>query len=827
MVSIPGVPYANPNVFSEGEVISTGLSIPSNNRVLCVVGEGARREVIVNFAAGNGADGWNSTYTSTNSGTDGRHFLLNHYPIISNRMKLYKNGVLLTGLEEVIDSSPFSALYDYRVNTNLGQIELQSAHLVDQGGEYYVPYGANVGDGYISSLTLTDANAPTETWTIRCGSVRRDILGNPIDGYARFTARGSVSGSILDGYGNPVIWISDGTIRTNGILSFAINEGTTTPFDTGDTFTVMVESGVLKAGDNLLAEYIATLDINDPEFFGDMDSVVAKHGLASTTNTVTLGCQLAFANGASGVLCCEAAPPIPRRSWYTVMEQADGGASVDDCKFILPPGVHPSNDSEVKFMLVNTTTDVETQILPNKVDFQNPTYTGTAGEALFITTAPAYSYTVVRDTYVKHESVDLVITPVAGGGPTWYADISSATITFDLSDVSATTSIYIYDATNPLNNGTFPVISVASGALRISSVAGAFVAETDVSFREFDTSESDSSYILITQDLALTSTQGLRVGVIDNRDATFYDANWTEAFEKLESFELDILCPFPTQTKSAIIQSALQHCLSMSRIKNRKERVLFTGAIQGLLPNNVTGVTPAAVEDIGVLEGIQGDDPLEILAGSVEDLTNYSVSDAFGGTYRCVYHYPDRIVVSISGSNTYVDGMYMAAAHGGLLSGTGNVAIPSTNKTLAGFSILRDRTYSTTVSENITRAGICLVEPILGGGRIVWGKTTSQSGYVEEQEISVVFIRDKVAKDARLACQGFIGQPESTTFGITLGARINSLCLSFISQRIITKFADIKVVRDAVDPTQWDVSFKVQPVYPVNFIFIKFSLGII
>ena len=825
MISIPGVAYANPGVFSEGEVLTTGLSIPANQRVLCIVGEGKRREVLVNFAAGNGQDGFNPpTSTSpgytTSTGSDGRHFTLSHYPLISNRLELYKNGVLLSGVEDAIDTSSFSYLFDYRVDINLGHIELQTAHLVDQGGAYYRAYGANVGNGTIDSLTLEDVNAPTETWSLRCSAVRRDIGGNPIDGYAKFVANGSVSGVVLDGYGAPVLWQSDGTIRSNGILSFAINEGTVA-FEVGDNFIINVESGVLSAGDNLTANYIATLDINDPELFIDMDSLAQKHGTPSTTNTLSLGAQLAFANGSPGVLACQAAPGMPRRSWFTAVEQASGNDGYDDCMFPLPAGVIPDADSDVKFLVINTVTGAQTQILPNKVDFYNPSYSTHGGRNSFINTHAPYSYTVIMSDFVKNEAQDATIT--VGGHSDGY--ISSDTITFDLSDIGANIEIEIYDATHPGNNGWFTVLGVSGGVLRISGTT--FAGETSVRFREYDTSQSDSAYILITKDLYLSSTQGLSVGVIDERDASFYDANWTTALEKLESFELDILNVFPTQTKSAIIQSAMQHCLNMSRIKNRKERVLFTGAIQGLTPDNVTGVKLAAVEDIGILEGIQGDDPAEILAGNIEDLANYSIPDAFGGTYRCVYHYPDRIVVALNGSNTYVDGMYLGAAHGGLLSATGNVAIPSTNKTLAGFSILRDRVYSTLVSENITKAGITLVEPVLGGGRIVWGKTTSQSGYPEEEEISIVFIRDKVAKSARLACQGFIGQPESPTFPITLQARINSLCLGFVSQELITKYANIVVKRDDVDPRQWNVRFAIMPVYPIDFIYIKFSLGII
>jgi hypothetical protein len=191
-----------------------------------------------------------------------------------------------------------------------------------------------------------------------------------------------------------------------------------------------------------------------------------------------------------------------------------------------------------------------------------------------------------------------------------------------------------------------------------------------------------------------------------------------------------------------------------------------------------------------------------------------------------LYFYPDRIVVSISGSNTFVSGFYLAAAAGGWLAGVGNVAIALTNKTLSGFTILNDRAFNTTVSENLTRAGICLVEPVLGGGRVVWGKSTSQSGYIEEDEMSITFIRDKIAKDTRLGTRGFIGLVESPSFGTSLQTRIISLLKSFAGQGLITNYGNIKVKRNNVDPRQWDVLFSVQPAYTINWIYIRFSMGV-
>ena len=351
-----------------------------------------------------------------------------------------------------------------------------------------------------------------------------------------------------------------------------------------------------------------------------------------------------------------------------------------------------------------------------------------------------------------------------------------------------------------------------------------YITETAVNFRLVDNTQQ-SAFILLTKDLKVPAGYGLRVTYIDEKDATFYDAGWISALEKLEAFELDVLVPLPKQTISAIFGNCKQHCLKMSQIKNRKERVLLIGAITGLTWQNVTGVNPAAVEDIGVLEGIQGDTATEILAGETEDLTNYSVPDAFGNTYRVSYMYPDRIVVSISGSNTYVDGFYLAAAYGGWLAASGNINVPSTNKTLSGFSILRDRTFNQTVLENLVKAGVVVVEPVLGGGRILWGLTTSQSGFIEEQELSIVAIRDYISKTSRTAMQGFVGSAESPTFLTSLNTRLFAVVNSYVNQNLITKYADVKVVRDSVDSRQYNCTFRVMPNYPCNWIYIKYQVG--
>ncbi|MCK9567781.1 hypothetical protein M0R72_02375 [Candidatus Pacearchaeota archaeon] len=816
--NIPGGSSVVPGTYSETRTIQRGVSVPVGNRLAVLIGEGLKEEVLVGSANGKGNDGFDLTYTTTN-GSDGRHFLLGKgqsavAPVVVNRTRLFKNGIELKVFEHPVAIGDTFFGYDAEVDPSTGQILLLGASLVDQGGRQYLPSASNSGTGTISGLALVDDNAPPETWTIRCSSIRRDSGGLPVDGYAKFIARGSVSGTILDGYGNQITWQSNGQVVSNGVLSFSISEGGS-PFIEGDNFIVKVQSGTLVSGDSLSARYISWLDLNIPEFFSDLNAVISKHGQPSATNRISLGAQLTWANSTPGVYTIQAKPSIPRRVSYSLVTSSDGHNDIDDVTFHLPLGVTPDVDSNINFFVTDPVTKVETQIIPNKVPFylEDP--------ATFLDTH-VYSYTVVEDDSVQKSGTDGVLVDDGYLVDGYYAELASATVAFGLEDVTATRSVVIFDSLNG-NDGTYAVISIVNGKLRFKRDTS-FVDETSVQFEVTDSAFS-SAQILWTRDMALSLGKSLRCTLVDAKDADFFDAGWTEAYEAAETINIDMVVPLPSQTISAIFQNGKVHVETQSDIRNKHERLLFVGAIQGLTPDNVIGNKPAAVENIGVLEGIQGDDPTEILAGNIEDLTNYGVQDAFGDSYRVVYFYPDQIVVQAGSSNILVDGFFIAAAAAGYLSGSTQIQEPLTNKRLSGFSILRNKLFSPLVIENIVASGISLLTPVQGGGNVIWGKTTVSSLEPTEEEISIVFIRDRISKAMRQAYAPYIGRAESPTFKATLFAVAQALMQTFIQQRLITTYGGLTVNRDSVEPRQWNITVAVQPVYPTNWIYILVNVG--
>lgn len=845
MANIPGISQTVvPQVFSRTRTLSRAVASAGGLRILSLVGEGRREEVIVDSAIGGGEDGFDPTFTTVSDGY-GRFFRTAQTSLVANRTTLLLNGAELRVLEADIDGQSFSSRYDARLEIDTGKIELQSASIVDQGGALYLASSNNTGDGYLSTPTLTDTNAPAEIWTIRCTSVLRDSYGAARRGEAVFIASGSTSGKLLDAYGQPFTWRSDGYAVDNGILSFAIYNPTGTTFEVGDRFTIEVDSKVLQARDTLEARYIAEVDLNSYQTFTDPNKLFEKHGQPSLTNTLSLAAQLAFENGASSVLAMQAKPALPRRTseillaarnTITGIGGATGNSDPDDLIFPITEPGKPDVDTSINFFIRNTD-GTEDQIFPNKVTFYDSDITtafsayedsGVATSLLSTFMDPAqsgtpFSYTVVTDDKILQAASDGTVTPIGAGSTAYFSDPSGS---FVSEDAYGSPAKEIDIITSTANEGRFTIIDVISDTqVRIQRASGFFVSEADLKWQLILPSET-SQRILLTTDLALAVGKGLRISYIDEKDIDFFDAGWADALDTLETAELQILGLFPTNTFSAVQQAGRVHVERMSSTFYKKERVLFTGALQGLTVDNVTGVSLAAVEDIGVLEGIQGDSAEEILDGNIEDLANYSVSDNFGDTFRVMFFYPDEVVRVINGTRTLIPGYWIAAAAAGHVSGEPAIEQALTEKILVGLEILNNKTYKPTVLNTLADNGIATAQPVSGGIQIVWGKTTTQSGAPEEEEMSVVFIRDHVARTIRRGLREFVAQPEDPTLIPSVNAKTASLLRTMVSQNILQGYRNLSVARDDVEPRQVNVTVLVQPTSIINWIFADISVSL-
>ena len=845
MANIPGInTRVRPGVFVRQKVRSNTVSVAGGLRTALIMGEGLAEEALAFQAQGGGRDGVNPDFSGATNAPDGRHFQISQIDLVPNRTQIRKNGIPLAVLEQPVDSGPFDSRFDVRVDPLTGRVQLQGARLVDVGTSaslplFYKKFATNVGNGTlgITESSLVSANAPAEVWTVRCIAISRDGYGSAISGRAVFSVTGSVTGTVRNTAGDPIRWISDGVAVSNGILDFAISEGSV-PFAVGDKFTVQVSSGVLAAGDSLDALYIANSFINDPQEFFSPTDLYAKHGQPSTSNTLSLGARLAFENGASSVIALQCKPPVPRKTsdlllradnpLSTATEGATGDTNMEDCIFTINGGGTPDADLAINVFIVNPDGTEEQLGALNKVDFYDSAF-GTSMFAVHssFVQGETNSYTVVELDEMLQEGSDGEVSTVLTED-----FFQSPTAVFSASDLGKFIDVFDEGGTNTV--GRYEILEVGDGygdlsIVKVTLDSGSAQSGAGLRWQLVDPS-SKSSYFCLSQDvvsLNLTEGKGLRISYVDSDDSSFFDTNWLEGLRAAEQANAQFIVPLPTQTISNVFGAAKAHVITQSNILNAQERILICGAINGLLPENLTGAEDAAVEDLAGLEGIQGDDPEEILSGLVDDLANYSVYDAFGDTQRVVYIAPDQIIVRIGAESAVLSGYFAAPALAGYLSSKTVIAEPATNKTLVGFTIPRSRSYRPTVVNSLVGSGVCLLEPVATGGRVVHGITTSNSGAAEDEEISIVEIRDQVVRTLRNGLRGFIGRINSPTLLQELSGAVDKIMRGLVAQGMLTGYAEVVVSINPTDARQVDVGVRAFPAGPLNYVFadVEFTLG--
>lgn len=145
-------------------------------------------------------------------------------------------GVVQAGVELI------NYLANDTVNNQLvvagGALPQNSRLALQSDGYYYTAGIGNKGTGTLNNLQVISSLAPSETWTIKCVFVQRDNFGAIIPRSAKFEAFGSLSESARTPGGSPFVWDVYGTVLSNGILSFGIQEIST--FALGDTFSCQV-----------------------------------------------------------------------------------------------------------------------------------------------------------------------------------------------------------------------------------------------------------------------------------------------------------------------------------------------------------------------------------------------------------------------------------------------------------------------------------------------------------------------------------------------------------------------------------------------------------
>ena len=663
-----------------------------------------------------------------------------------------------------------------------------------------------------------------------------------------------------------------------GPLLFGVKEGTT-PFELGDSFILEVKSRVLSAGDSITAKYISESRLTIVEDFSSMEDIVSKFGEPSLENTISLGAQLAAANGAPLMRVLHCKPPTPRKTSITLVEERDSngkggltvcGGNADDCQlddlqFIIPAPIaggirsgRPSQSHGLNLFLIRNGDEVP--VFLNKFSFYSSQLETESKQQEFITGSDFEdSYTIVNtDVEILGSGVSAEIFADSSPGTKAFFSVSDdKEFDFDSNNVTSETTIVVTSvevvgsSSNTLLTSESDIAEAIFGSgnsaagveLTVKSLVGDYIAEVsskkldgsshysinpnldlvNVNFyiRDEEDTSNKSAALLINNSVIRSelfkSGDGLRISFVDANDSEFSDQGWNTGLEKLESVEGQIIVPLPTSAKSLIFRNVLRHCEVMSSVANKKERMAFFGAIRGVDNEALVGSKNVAVEDIGVIEGIQGDDPEEILSGFVEDLVNYKLDQNFTSNRAC-YFYPDEIVVN----NLLVDGYYLGAAAAGWFTSNGNIAEPLTNKTLAGFSILQNKIHSNSIKNKLGEVGATVIDQ---GNRVLASRTTSISGFIEDEEPSIIFIRDEIKAVLRKMMKGYVGRVFDGNTLVSARVRVDTLMNGLIAKGLITSFRGLRIEQDKVDPRQLNVYVGYTPAYPINYVYIEIEVG--
>lgn len=259
----------------------------------------------------------------------------------------------------------------------------------------------------------------------------------------------------------------------------------------------------------------------------------------------------------------------------------------------------------------------------------------------------------------------------------------------------------------------------------------------------------------------------------------------------------------PLTTSQEVAAYVAKHVDLMSSYEFGKERMAYFGAY----PSQLITKNPTALDKtIGMSETAKSYANERIVFVTPGALTK-TIRDLRTGKYN----------------NRTLPACYAAVA----VSSLGLVndpAEPLTNKTIGGFNQLVD--LYTEAEKNFLAGAGCLVLEQRGSNiRVRHGITTSTEE-VNSSEITLIQIKDYVIEACRQVCGDlYVGRKNMPSILSDVNYTISNILNQFVSQQILLGFSGLTVKRNADNPTQIDVRFEIEAVYPLNYISITFGFS--
>lgn len=195
------------------------------------------------------------------------------------------------------------------------------------------------------------------------------------------------------------------------------------------------------------------------------------------------------------------------------------------------------------------------------------------------------------------------------------------------------------------------------------------------------------------------------------------------------------------------------------------------------------------------------------------------------GRLILAYDEATRDVQNADGTYTErtLDSTYLACAIVGMMSKF-DIQEPLTRKVVIGFKALT-RQFLETEKDQMAGDGVLLFES-RAGVITVRHQLTTNNNTPEEAEISIIQIRDYVIKNVRAALDGiYIGTPLTNRTKTDVVTTVDAVLSRIAEEGAINSWGEITAVQNSTDPRQIDVTFSIDPAYPVNVILITFTIN--
>lgn len=258
----------------------------------------------------------------------------------------------------------------------------------------------------------------------------------------------------------------------------------------------------------------------------------------------------------------------------------------------------------------------------------------------------------------------------------------------------------------------------------------------------------------------------------------------------------DIITPLPvgstvTEVKNLLVQYG-QHADIQSSIRFRAERTIVSGT--------VAGTQPAEVSD-----------------------TARTVNRS-----RVRVFYPDIVQITLTDAlgnedQTFIDGLYIAAAFLGVLAGTDtDVATPWTRRRIIGFDSL-GRILTEVDKNQIAVNGVTIVEDRPSNLVVRQGLTTQMENILTRLP-TIITIADEVQQRSRISLDSFIGVKFLPGILSQVEGELAETLKGLVEAQILTAYAGIRAQTALDNPTVANVSAFYRPVFPLLFLVLQFGL---